>query len=389
MEQLLIIEGPDRVGKTSLVNALKHKIKNVVVIKFDGPKAGTPWEMHDEQEHKSRQSLIHIHHLLNDGKIVILDRSHIGEYVYSKIYNRPEPKYLNALHKQYVDLNPLIIFIDGKPHLENASPIDIFLAGRHKEVANLFWEFFQQHQPHRVLCINNENFSSEKERNDWVCNGVLENKFFVAGDKNVYAATCFEKPNNGTAAIKEHPFLEYQNSISLMPNRFISPVYHGKYKIALFGEAPGYKGCGLTHIPFYYDKSGMLLRKIFFDIGFNLDFMFVSNVFHLTPPNNKLDQFVTINDLLQVDFNNLKSLPKWLEAEMSLFMKDVFVASLSTKKFLAVGRIAEIMLQKIKKDLNLDIEIIHLKHPAWFLYKGQVNAAEQYYREELKKSKIL
>jgi len=389
MEQFIIVEGPDRVGKTTLIEFLKQKFKDVVVIKFTGPIiSSTPLGMHDEQEGKSRQLLVHIHHLLNEGKMVMCDRSHIGEFVYSKIYNRPFPRYLSDLHRQYVALNPLILYLDGKPRLENATPTDIYLAGRHKEVSDLFWEFFQQNQPHRVMCINNENFGSLEERNIWIYNSIVNDNFFIPYKPDVYAATAFSKPVDMKFSISTHPFMEYHNSISLVKNSVVRPVYRGKFKIALFGEAPGYKGCGLTHIPFYYDKSGMLLRRVFFEFGSNLDFMFISNVFHLTPPENKLGSYVKLYELQQCDFNNLSTLPEWLHLEMEMFKRDVLAANCSTRTFLAIGKIAEAMLNKIKFDLQLDIDVIPLRHPAWFLYKHQTKQAKEYYANKLKEFKI-
>ena len=228
---------------------------------------------------------------------------------------------------------------------------------------------YDQMQDHIVECIVGEKY--------------IKSKPDAAGHTSWNS---YHSPNSCQAGDIAHPFLDNQRQLSFR-SPIIRPTTYDEPTFAIFGEAPGQKGCGLTHIPFSHDASGLLLRNCFMKAGYNLDFQFVGNVFHMTPPNNKLFDFVDKDKLGQYDFHNCNNndCGEWLKLEMKLFETDVFDAMRSTHKFIAVGRTPEMMLRKLLSDHGITADITYFRHPASFFYNRDVPAAEKYYKEMLDK----
>lgn len=86
MNKLYVIEGQDRCGKSSLVNALRKNIKNpkIAVMHSSKPPAGV--DVVDWTVTYYYNLLDQAINMVNEGWDVILDRSWLGESVYGPIY---------------------------------------------------------------------------------------------------------------------------------------------------------------------------------------------------------------------------------------------------------------------------------------------------------------
>ncbi|WP_297502026.1 uracil-DNA glycosylase family protein [Thermococcus sp.] len=135
--------------------------------------------------------------------------------------------------------------------------------------------------------------------------------------------------------------LEYQREVGEFKGLPFANGWAGS-KALLVGEAPGRRGCGKTGICFYRDASGMLLRRVLFSLGINLDFLYITNVVKCNPPNNRL-----------------KKVPP---GAYGLLARELEV--LKPEVIFAIGRTAERAL----KELGYDA--IYLKHPAWYVRRG-------------------
>ena len=394
--RLIIVEGPDKVGKSTFVKSLADtfRLTNTVhILKYSGPTSRDSQEQYDEQRIKFQQSFKTCCELLNNSNnIIIMDRSYVGEFVYSQIYKRLFPYYLDALHKQFALLQPLYIFINGTSILNEANEDDIYLQKHHDSVVDLFEEFFVEFGPHRVIMVRNDHFPTLDERDVYLRRCIINNKIRDPPNNAIYAATYHNPVTSTLNPDVRHPFWNYQQSISLVKR---SPIIHPPslpyFKYALFGEAPGYRGCGYTHIPFYRDASGMLLRNCFMQLGLNLDLMFISNVFHSTPPQNKLYNFITKETLALVNFADIdnSNIPEWVKLEMKLFKADVEFATHYTQTIIAVGRTAYDYLKQLQWQCHLKYTIIFIYHPAYFLYKHMPDQALFKYYHELRKYIVL
>lgn len=86
MKKLIIIEGPDRTGKDTLINKLKMHYNTDNVIHFTGAKRPlNKCDNNIQQMHKFTDSYLEIKHTDND--ITLWNRSFIGQFVYGQIYH--------------------------------------------------------------------------------------------------------------------------------------------------------------------------------------------------------------------------------------------------------------------------------------------------------------
>lgn len=86
---LILIEGLERCGKTTMVNHLRSIIKNPKLIVnhcAKPPKGLTPLETREWSYRYYFGLLVKFDQLSNDGWDIIMDRAHIGEYVYGHMY---------------------------------------------------------------------------------------------------------------------------------------------------------------------------------------------------------------------------------------------------------------------------------------------------------------
>ncbi len=84
---LIIIEGTDNIGKDTLIQHLTENFNTVTLIHCDGPQ-GNCFQS-QEQDNK----FICYANNINDGlydntECIIMNRSHIGEYVYGQLYRK-------------------------------------------------------------------------------------------------------------------------------------------------------------------------------------------------------------------------------------------------------------------------------------------------------------
>jgi thymidylate kinase len=99
--KLLIIEGPDRCGKNTLIKNLTSQAENYVVRHFGSAKGKTDYEKRDYQFQffKKEFSLANLRpqftmpdNIRYPNDIWIWNRAHIGEYVYGKMYRNTDPE---------------------------------------------------------------------------------------------------------------------------------------------------------------------------------------------------------------------------------------------------------------------------------------------------------
>lgn len=98
----LIIEGPDRVGKNSIISNLIPYCQNMVVTHFSTPEGNTDLEKRNFQEESFKDEFRKSEFFLKNsffkepkkGKLnlVVWNRAHLGEFVYGKLYRETNPE---------------------------------------------------------------------------------------------------------------------------------------------------------------------------------------------------------------------------------------------------------------------------------------------------------
>ena len=99
--KLLIIEGPDRCGKNTLIKGLTSQAENYVVRHFGSAKGETDFEKRNFQFQffKKEFELASMRHRFEmpdkdryPNDIWIMNRAHLGEFVYGKLYRETNPE---------------------------------------------------------------------------------------------------------------------------------------------------------------------------------------------------------------------------------------------------------------------------------------------------------
>jgi thymidylate kinase len=116
MIKSIIAEGPDRLGKSSLIQGLKDQLGYFDVIHYQKPKLLQCYEHPDRNKALRRyqeQSFENMFKLLASGARLILDRAHLGESVYGNRYRNYDGNYVFILeHAVIASQYPAITFAD-------------------------------------------------------------------------------------------------------------------------------------------------------------------------------------------------------------------------------------------------------------------------------------
>ena len=120
--KLLIIEGPDRVGKNLLIQQLTAQAENYVVRHWGTARGKDDWEKRDSQfqffkkefELASQRSKFEMPDRERYPRdIWIWNRAHLGEFVYGRIYRNTNPEeWVMQMEKLYgMDLDPSVYLL--------------------------------------------------------------------------------------------------------------------------------------------------------------------------------------------------------------------------------------------------------------------------------------
>ena len=198
---LVIFEGADNLGKTSIINKLTDKFKNerdILYIHFKTPPTDVKNSL-DWQEHSFMQGVAKCSYMLNienvltytNKNIVFFDRSYFGEYVYGQIYRNEDPKkiikMIEKVHKNHGTFNVVIVHLtaskefvishDDKKSFTSDFEYSSKLEHVSKELA-MFEECFDIIKPINYMKINvegeNNNYRNIDEIVDEILKGIDE-----------------------------------------------------------------------------------------------------------------------------------------------------------------------------------------------------------------------
>lgn len=104
----IIIEGLDRCGKDTIIDFISKQFDDKVVIHFVGPQGDTPEERRVFQEMTFRKNLFFMKNCRESGVLssgaFLMNRSHLGEYVYGPMYRNTDASWVLGLEKEYFNL---------------------------------------------------------------------------------------------------------------------------------------------------------------------------------------------------------------------------------------------------------------------------------------------
>lgn len=121
--KLIIIEGQDNLGKTTIIREIIKDYKSYIVRKFSNPPKLSP-EFQDNFQQQSflnefrfYVSMCKLELFDHENTVMIWDRSHLGEQVYGPLYRGTNPTHwLNELEKLFLpELDASLILLEGNP----------------------------------------------------------------------------------------------------------------------------------------------------------------------------------------------------------------------------------------------------------------------------------
>jgi len=99
----IIIDGVDRIGKSNLITALKQRMGFFQEIHYKKPEQLASYQGFQPLQRYQFESFTTMFHLLTVNRPLILNRSHLGEYVYSSRYRGYDGSYVFNLEQKLVD----------------------------------------------------------------------------------------------------------------------------------------------------------------------------------------------------------------------------------------------------------------------------------------------
>lgn len=177
MTRSFIIEGIDRLGKSTLIDSLLNRLGHFEVIHYQKPKVLSFYKERYGAEAKKMYQMSAFNSMfsiLNSDARVILDRAHLGEMVYAPIYRGYSGSYVFDLERSYavsggrLDHVRMILLtenFDISTHFIDDG--ESFDASKRKEEQNLFIEAFNKSiiKDKKIICVTGEdgNFRSTQD----------------------------------------------------------------------------------------------------------------------------------------------------------------------------------------------------------------------------------
>lgn len=364
--KLIVIEGPDCTGKTTLATHLAREL-GFKYAKFSNP-------VSRESAHRA-----YVDWLKAKQPNTVLDRSWLGEFAYGPLFRKYPVDYMDEL-EELIAANYDILYILSVPtrewaakHSDNRGEPpyrnnDIVKAGGlYDELLEKFIRVFNNIQVGSKFLINPENYVNALQYKIWGLNiafSWLKGANFYRVCDPMYALTYFNPMHRfvlqdewtrmmvdftcNCGHFKDHkqyPFYKQWERITWGVGNVANP------KVIFVGEAPGMHGCGTTGIPFYFDRSGFLLKWLLFKYGIAESEYYITNICKCTPRDNKIN-------LAYADICGRRHLVKELK-------------SIGGGTIVALGRTAQNWLEQADIQKAVGYGKVHfIYHPAWALRKG-------------------
>ena len=391
MKRIIVVEGPDNVGKSYLVKQLAEKFTSFksVVRHFGPPKARGDAALREQLRLLDDM----VGTILDGNGLEIWDRSVFGEMVYGPLYRTGQYDHLEytaainkALNRIRQQLYIVALYTDGEVFRRlkvkaKGDEKEIYQKKEHaKTIATTFVNVLSALGVKRTLLVNCRNYASFDERNKYVIKRTrlwINREIYTHPVTHDYRHTFFNP----------HEML-WDPSIGFISNQYLCRQYdnascpigvehedgcafgeqYGRptngcganrnVKYVFVGEAPGYNGCGKTGIPFYDDLSGNLMQTTLDRLGILPVHYYMTNVVKCCPEKNELSKHV--NNNTRRELTCVRSLT------------DELTPVLNKTTVIALGKVAAFELARLK------IDHVMTYHPAYHLRMG---TPELFYNE--------
>lgn len=382
MKRVIILEGPDNVGKSYLANHLHTQLTPPTTVRHFGPPTSTGRLALKEQLVLLDREMQGID---NGNDIEIWDRSVIGEEVYGPTYRAGRYNHTEyhvelayETRKRARQIFFVVLYTDGEVFSRlkiKAKRDEEMLYQKQTEAAKisrLFVNVATNLRLKNTLFVNCANYETLDDRNNYITRRVqawvkfqryrydmaedYSQTFFNAKDmvwkqdvgfvRRTYQCDVFE--NRGCPLGNDHrAYCEYGQDYD-QPTHACGSLRNVDF--IFVGEAPGHKGCGKLGIPFFGDRSGNLLQETLDSCGIFPTRYYMTNVVKCCPKDNKVHDYGDVQAL---------TCTRQLKTELDRVMKRNPEAVV-----MALGKVAAAELAKLR------IEHKMVYHPAYYLRTG-------------------
>ena len=401
MRKVVIIEGADNLGKTTLCNELVNTITKLKRVRHSGPPTMKGEAALREQLQTLKAEVGRILDKESDDEYEVWDRSIFGEAVYGPLFRAGQynyKKYLNALIEACEDIAQrvlvIVLYTDGEWYERQRikRKLDEEKVYQQREMAatigTAFIDTVTSLPLKYRLFINCRNYESFALRNKyilkrvqaWVKNTQYERYqsddyqqvFFnedqmlwqqgVGFIENPYACTAFKEK---TCAIgNDHRKFAQFGETFRRPTSACGSITNVRY--IFVGEAPGHKGCGKLGVPFYNDASGNLMQDALDRLRIVPTQYYMTNTVKCCPKNNDLAMYGSSSTRHVYEcVGRLKDEILYVQAKNP------------SAKVIAIGKVAGQELARIGIDHGLSY------HPAYYLRIGRREDFERDFRKVL------
>lgn len=383
MKRVVIIEGPDNIGKSYLAESLSHTVSSKpITVRHIGAPVRQGRTVLREQLTTLRNEMEAID--TGDG-IDICDRSVIGEDVYGPLYRRGQYDHAEyhvemsyEVKKRERQIFLIVLYTDGEmfKRLKIKSKADETKTyQRQEEAAKIAMKFVDVATSLRLkntLFVNCANYETLDERNNYISRRVrawLELKryryemaedytqtFFNAKDRlwkptvgfvtRPYECHAYESGKCGIG--RDHKTISEFGKDHDQPTSACGATRKVDY--IFVGEAPGQKGCGKLGIPFFGDMSGNLLQEALDSCSVLPTRYYMTNVVKCCPKENNVHAYGEIQELVCASK---------LSSEITAIKKKNDDA-----RVIAIGKVAAFELARA----GVQHEMLY--HPAYYLRTG-------------------
>ena len=189
MLQNIIIEGLDRLGKSTLVDNLKNRLGYFTSLHYSKPEVLTYYELrvgrNKAREFYQRDSFAGMFKLLSADARLIMDRGHLGEAVYAHRYRNYDGNYVFDLEQGKALENTLLVLMGNNDLELNAKLVDDGLSfdwsARGEEHADFLEAFRKSNLKHKMY-VNvgrNGQFKDPLEISEAVAQAFLTSAWYT------------------------------------------------------------------------------------------------------------------------------------------------------------------------------------------------------------------
>lgn len=377
MTNVIVVMGPDNVGKTYLVKNLLKKYPQSISHHFGAIKSKS----------EGKKAMLDVLKDMSKGrnKMFIFDRFPFGDFVYGPLFRKYDAyEYFEEIRDkmlEMVDVRFLFIFLyadgttyqmfDLKPKKDEKVAMQKSSASEVISVSLIDLANKLGIPGTTRLVVNCNNYEDLDERNEyigkrieqWINHEVFRLSPVIDYGQIIYSPDyaelnikkrCFNGPSfkcgmYGKCSVsKDHEQFSPFGMRYKRPTSFYGNITNPKF--IFVGEAPGHLGCGTYGIPFYGDKSGYIFYKAIAEIGLIHSEIYITNTVKCCPKGNDLGTYYNAEKRLE------------LECVRHL---DTEILALPKRRIIALGKVASVTLKLLK----IHHEMVY--HPAYYLRSGR------------------